>query len=172
MSGGLCPRLLFAPELPAEGACLLGCPSLAVLNCTERRLTGTADMSGAEAEALATMPLSHIAREHLIETPPSSVLPEEMPFELSQHPTAKHRVAISMLERLDREVRLCARMRNARQKVSLTSLQAVQVKAIAEGDANALAQARAQIYSLRKELATLKAKDEDFVVPGMEILSF
>lgn len=35
-----------------------------------------ADMSSAEAEALATTPLRHLAEQHLVETPPSSLLPE------------------------------------------------------------------------------------------------
>ena len=160
---GLCSRLLFAPEIPKEGACLLGCPSLAVLNCTERWLEGTADMSSAEVEALATTPLRHLAEQHLVETPPSSLLPEEMPFDLVNHPTAKHRVAISMLSRLEREVKLCARMRNARQKPTLTFLQGHMVKTIANGDVAALTQAREQMKKLRGELLALKEKDEEFV---------
>ncbi|CAK9118523.1 unnamed protein product [Durusdinium trenchii] len=161
--GGLCARLLFAPELPAEGACLLGCPSLKGLTCTQRFLEGTVDMPSEEVAALATMPMRHLAREHLIDTPPSSLLPEEMPFDLSKHPTAKHRVAISMLSRLDREVQICARMRNARQKPALISLQSESVKAIANGDQAALGQARDQMARLREELLKLKAKDEEFV---------
>ena len=31
-------------------------------------------MSGAEVEALATVPLQHIAQQHLVDTPPSSLL--------------------------------------------------------------------------------------------------
>ena len=33
-------------------------------------------MSSAEVEALATTPLRHLAEQHLVETPPSSLLPE------------------------------------------------------------------------------------------------
>ena len=33
-------------------------------------------MSGAEVEALATVPLQHIAQQHLVDTPPSSLLAE------------------------------------------------------------------------------------------------
>lgn len=45
------------------------------------RSTGAAsqaDMSSEEAEALATTPLGHIARAHLVESPPSSLLAEKL----------------------------------------------------------------------------------------------
>lgn len=43
------------------------------------------DMSSAEVEALATTPLRHLAEQHLVETPPSSLLPEMLGWQRIFH---------------------------------------------------------------------------------------
>jgi len=94
-----------------------------------------------------------------------------MPFDLSTHPLSKHRVAISLFSRLEREVALCARKRNASQRPVLTLMRDEHIRAIVAGDKAQLAAAREQVASLTLKLTELKARDTAFVasaIRGME----
>jgi phosphopantetheinyl transferase (holo-ACP synthase) len=156
---GLCPRLLFTPEVPRIGAAVWGCPKLAGLGCEVRSLKESTTMSKEDIEAFSSNPLVKLMNEYLIEVEPSDLMDENMPFSLSAHPLSKHRVAVGMFEKLDREVKYCAQMWNKQKTRHLSSLTRHTIEKIVNGDEACLEAARKQVEELLAKLYAIKEAD-------------